>query len=114
MKSDRRSKLAKLFLIFSFPFWFPRMVFWMFYEFFCFQIRDWLPPQKTKPDDLLAEGDDLSGQEPNRARFRVLPGNNRLAPWHKLRKYQSRPKLRVLFGGQPTEGNFSEKARAQK
>ena len=68
----KRPFLARLFLIISFPFWFPRLIFWFLVEFWNYQIVEWLPPtgfkkssRKTSPPSLaVIEGGKRMGPGP--------------------------------------------------
>jgi hypothetical protein len=43
---------ARAFLVLAFPFWFPRMVFWLIYEFLYCHIREWFPAAFDKNPPL--------------------------------------------------------------
>lgn len=40
---SRSRRFARIFLILTFPFWFPRILFWLLVEFFQFHFSDWFP-----------------------------------------------------------------------
>ena len=115
MRTNPKQKLAKLFLILSFPFWFPRMVFWMVYEFICYQLPEWIPPKESKKSQETGSlWKDPMENGANRSSLKLVQGNPDLPHWHKLKSKGARPKLKVLVGGAQSRETLPYRVRARK